>query len=125
MSEPQKTSDLFRERIAASRARFLSTIERRIGEPRELAVADPSTTDPIRGEPRSRTLHRMIHELCGSAGMLGLHDMDAEGRVALAIVEAADAETRSLTPSEQVEVNRHLDRMMEMAMRHKAAESAQ
>jgi len=99
-------------RIDAIRARFLAGIEGRLEEARDLMADGPH---PTTGETRPQMLHRLVHGLCGNAGLLGFSDMDREGRKALLIVEIAHKQSRFLTEEERSEVGAVFDRVLQHA----------
>lgn len=77
----------FSERVACIRKRFLSEMPQRV---RTISDVLAGIEDEDTEESRSRMLHRMLHDIAGSAAMLELYDIEVAARRGLAIAEVSD-----------------------------------
>ena len=112
--DARPVSESYERRIAAARSKFLAAFPRKIGGAIEICNLVDYEVPAQRMEDLN-VLHHAVHELCGTSGMLGLTDLNREGRSALGVLEAAEAEGRSLTTTERFELNAGLRRMAKMA----------
>lgn len=91
----------YEDRIAAMRRRFVEKLPARMERARELVEAASLPVSPGSDESAQHELHRLVHEVCGSSGMVGLPDIEAEARLALEIIEIADRDSTALTQKQR------------------------
>ena len=103
------------DRISVLRRRFLEKLPPRMERARELVSAASVVPDPREEESAQRELHRLVHEVCGSSGMVGLPGIEAEARAALMIIEVADRESAALSADQQDSVLSAVTRISQLA----------
>lgn len=84
------------EKLRAVREKFRAAVAERMPEARAALEAGD-----IEGAAR---LHRILHELCGTAGMVGEKELALALDPALRIAESCAHEARILTPGEQQKI---------------------
>lgn len=102
----------FSGRVAIIRRRFLSELPMRVH-----AISDvlEDTGGEDFNETQARKVHRMLHDIAGSAAMLELHDIEAAARRGLAVAEVSDARNASLDGESRSTVQKSLHEMLAIA----------
>ncbi|EAQ02409.1 hypothetical protein OB2597_20041 [Pseudooceanicola batsensis HTCC2597] len=78
---------LFEQRVQKTRARFVANLPERLEAIREAARSSEATDGR---ETQLRKVHRLLHDMAGSAAMLELAEIETSVRRALEIAEEAD-----------------------------------
>lgn len=108
----QTQSDAYQKSLASSQNRFLASLPEKL----DALLAQVSATQaPSSQEHPARKLHRLIHDIAGNAAMLGFSDIEAAIREGLPLAEAADKESRQLTPTETGVLAACVDKVRAMA----------
>lgn len=84
------------EKLRAVRDKFRASLADRL--PEALAALESGTQDG------AHQLHRILHELCGTAGMVGEKDVAVALDPALRLAESCAHENRALTEPEQGQI---------------------
>jgi HPt (histidine-containing phosphotransfer) domain-containing protein len=84
----------YADKLKDTTDRFLASLGDRI---QEIANTIEEKPDPLSTESPRRKLHRLLHDLSGSAAMLNLDDVHAAVANGLSAAAAADRAGRSLT----------------------------
>lgn len=82
-----ESDETFEQRVARTRARFIDNLPERIETIRQAAR---HTSDPGANETQQRKVHRLLHDMAGTAAMLELSAIETSVRRALHIAEEAD-----------------------------------
>lgn len=82
-----KSDETFEQRVAKTRVRFIENLPERIETIRH-AARHP--VDPGASETQQRKVHRLLHDMAGTAAMLELSAIEKSVRRALGIAEEAD-----------------------------------
>lgn len=95
MPQPPSSSS-YEERIAHIRTRFVGSLSGRLQEICTALHADDGSTDS-----RARTIHRLLHDLIGSAAMLEVEALETVLRPAVHLAERVDEANGELTDEDK------------------------
>lgn len=111
MPQPPSSSS-YEERIAHIRTRFVGSLTGRL---QEICTALHADVDDGSTDSRARTIHRLLHDLIGSAAMLEVEALETVLRPAVHLAERVDEANGELTDEDKQVLNAIIERAQSVA----------
>lgn len=96
-------SDAFADKTDAIKDRFLASVPPRLTEITELVNLVRLGAD---GRATAQRLHALLQDICGTAGVLGVHDLARELAPAQVLTETRDSAGKSLSEDDLLVLRR-------------------
>ncbi|WP_091845583.1 Hpt domain-containing protein [Palleronia pelagia] len=107
-----ETGRKFAERVGDIRTKFVDRLPARVQEIRTAVHAEERQDT---SETQMRKVHRMLHDLAGSAAMLDMESVESSLRQALGVAERADSQNSSFDDDDRAVIDRALSIVVRIA----------